>query len=433
MPIKNNIELRSDEVQEIIGTAPPKIILYGISSVFLIVFFLVVGSFFFKYPDIITSEITVIGENPSAEIKARASGKIMELFVEDSAFIIKGQHLAIIENTCNYNDLQRLKSDLDVFERNFQNLERFFREFTFSSSYSLGENQSAFASFIAETENYRNFLELDYQGKKIKAYQKQINANKKYINNLKKQFLLSQKDLELTKNQLKRDSALFKKEFLSQNDLEKSKSNYILKQRTLENSRSTISNSEIRITELEQLIIESEIQKSDEKRNFEINITELYENLRAQIRKWEQEYLLISPLDGIITFNNFRNETQHVDIGETVFNIVPNEAFGLKGYAEVPLAGSGKIKVGQRVNIKFDDYPDTQFGMVRGTVESISLVQNDDFYTVKVKLPDSLYTNYNMSLVFKQNMSGTAEILTDELPLAARIINPVKSLFYEKF
>ena len=97
------------------------------------------------------------------------------------------------------------------------------------------------------------------------------------------------------------------------------------------------------------------------------------------------------------------------------------------------MSGSGKIKAGHAVNIKFDDFPDTQFGMVRGTVESISLVQSDEFYIVRVNLPDSLHTNYKKTLPFKQNMTGSAEILTDELPLAARIINPIKSLFYEKF
>ena len=44
-----------------------------------------------------------------------------------------------------------------------------------------------------------------------------------------------------------------------------------------------------------------------------------------------------------------------------------------------------------------------------------------------------LNTNYKKTLHFKQNMTGTADIITEELPLAARIINPIKSLFYERF
>ena len=129
----------------------------------------------------------------------------------------------------------------------------------------------------------------------------------------------------------------------------------------------------------------------------------------------------------------FHTINQNVTIGETIFTIVPHKTSRLVGYAEVPLSGSGKIKTGHKVNIKFDDFPDTQFGMVRGIVESISLVQSDEFYTVKISLPDSLETNYKKTLPFKQNMKGNAEIMTDELPLIARIVDPIKSLFYEKF
>ncbi len=143
--------------------------------------------------------------------------------------------------------------------------------------------------------------------------------------------------------------------------------------------------------------------------------------------------MLKSPIDGIVTFINFQNKNQNVSIGETVFTIVPEQSSKLVGYAEVPLSGSGKVKEGQNVNIKFDDFPHTQFGMVKAKIENISLVQSNEFYIVTLSFPDSLNTNYKKTLHFKQNMTGTADIITEELPLAARIINPIKSLFYERF
>ncbi|NPA45168.1 MAG: hemolysin D, partial [Chlorobi bacterium] len=57
----NNIEIRSEEVEEIIGTPPAKIVRIGITVIFLIITFLLIGSFFFKYPDIITARILVKG------------------------------------------------------------------------------------------------------------------------------------------------------------------------------------------------------------------------------------------------------------------------------------------------------------------------------------------------------------------------------------
>ena len=108
-----NIEIRSEEVQEIIGTPPAKIVRVGITSIFIIVMILFIGSFFFKYPDIIDARITVLGENRSAEIKARTTGKITGLFVQDKQKVGINETIAILENTCNYNDLLKLKKEMD--------------------------------------------------------------------------------------------------------------------------------------------------------------------------------------------------------------------------------------------------------------------------------------------------------------------------------
>ena len=232
---------------------------------------------------------------------------------------------------------------------------------------------------------------------------------------------------------MKRDSGLYVKEFLSISDFEKSKSNVIQKNNTYESYRSSLSTTEIRIADLEQNILETELQKINQKRDFETKITETIANLKAQIKLWEQNYLLKSPVNGIITFINYQNVNQNVTVGETVFTIVPEQTSKLIGYAEIPLSGSGKVKPGQNVNVKFDDFPYTQFGMVRAKIDAISLVQSNEFYIATLSFPDSLKTNYKKELHFKQNMKGNADIITEELPLAARIINPIKSLFYENF
>lgn len=51
----NNIELRSEEVQEILGEVPAWILRRGITLTAIIVVVILLGSAFFKYPDVITS------------------------------------------------------------------------------------------------------------------------------------------------------------------------------------------------------------------------------------------------------------------------------------------------------------------------------------------------------------------------------------------
>ena len=58
-----HIELRSEEVQEILGHVPPGVIRWGISVISAIVILLLVASWFIKYPEII------INKNKKVEIK----------------------------------------------------------------------------------------------------------------------------------------------------------------------------------------------------------------------------------------------------------------------------------------------------------------------------------------------------------------------------
>ena len=94
----------------------------------------------------------------------------------------------------------------------------------------------------------------------------------------------------------------------------------------------------------------------------------------------------------------------------------------------MPVAGAGKVKIGQRVNIKLIDYPFREYGMVRGVVEAKSLVAEDEKYAVMIALPRGLKTNYGKDLVFNKKMNGLADIVTEDVSLFLRIVNPVRSL-----
>jgi len=73
-----------------------------------------------------------------------------------------------------------------------------------------------------------------------------------------------------------------------------------------------------------------------------------------------------------------------------------------------------------------------EYGMVKGIIKSISLVPNDENYLVEVELPEGLVTYYDISIPFNQEMTGRAEILTDDRRLIERIINPFKSIVSEQ-
>ncbi len=137
MDKEEKIELRSEEVQEILGTPPRWIVRWGITIILLVVIILFAGSYLFKYPDIITSRVTILSENPPVQIVANSSGKLDQLFIQNNQAVQQGDILGVIENTADYQDAYRIMAQLDSIRSWFNSPAR-FGAVTLSEEYSLG-------------------------------------------------------------------------------------------------------------------------------------------------------------------------------------------------------------------------------------------------------------------------------------------------------
>jgi len=141
----------------------------------------------------------------------------------------------------------------------------------------------------------------------------------------------------------------------------------------------------------------------------------------------------MSPIDGKITFTRYWVSNQNVPAGEEVFTIIPMSESRLIGKATLPIARSGKVKAGQKVNVRLDNFPDNEFGMLKGVVNHISLVPtvvgSSTYYVVEIELPEGLQTNYKKELPYLPNMLGIADIITEDLSLLERFVMPMKKIW----
>ena len=151
----------------------------------------------------------------------------------------------------------------------------------------------------------------------------------------------------------------------------------------------------------------------------------------ASIESWEQTFLLVSPIEGTVTFNTVWTNHQFVTAGDKVFAVVPKQQGAFIGKIQSPAEFSGKIRTGQRVNIKLSGFPYMEYGTLQGTVEAISLMPEGNNYTVDIALPRELTTNTGKILNFTGELSGQAEIVTDDRSLFERILSPLKYLLRE--
>ena len=425
-----DFEIRSDEVREIMGQTPRWITRWGITLILGICLLLLFGSWFFKYPDILESKITITTEHPPASIVAHSNGIIDTLFVSDKEKVTTNQVIAIIENPAIYDDIKKLKQLLDTFSIVVLNLDK-APKIQLQNNLSLGTIQPNYASFIKHYNDYLHFNELDYHQKKIASLQEEIKKHNLYYSQLYRQSKILKKEFKLSSRQYSRDSTLYATEYISLADFEKTETQHLQKQYAYEQALLNLSSTKITISKIEQQILDLELDFMEQKKQQQLNLMESWENLTAAVSVWEQTYVLKAPINGKVSFTKFWSENQKVNINEKIFTVVPDDPGEMIGKLDLPVNRSGKVKIGQNVNIMLANYPYLEYGIVNGKVRSISLVPEMDMYNLEVNLPQGLQTNYHKTLEFNQEMQGKAEILTDEMRLLVRIINPIK-LLWEK-
>lgn len=419
MPEKlEDINLRSEEVQDILTHVPHWMIRWGNIVFLCLLLMLLLLSWFVKYPDLITSKATITTQIPPQKEYAKTTGKLEAVLVKDNDIVTNNQPLAIIENTANYNDILLLKSIIDTIKIS-------------NTSFSFPINQMP-VLFLGDIESSYALFENSYiqytLNKQLQPFSNEAVANKISITELKRrlqslrgQKQISNKELEFKLKDLNRNKNLLEKGIISTQEYEQKQLAYEQAKRNHKNFESSISQLKEAISNANKTSKSTQINKTKEELLLLKNVFQAFNKLKVAIRNWEQRYLLKSAINGNVSFLNVWSKNQTVTQGDLVFTVIPNANSAFIAKLKTPAQNSGKIKLGQRVNIKLENYPDTEFGMLSGSVKSISLIPNEEgLYLVDVILPKTLKTTYNKHIEFKHEMRGVAEIITEDLRLIER-------------
>lgn len=421
------IELRSEEVQDILTKVPHWMIRWGTVLIFVIIFMLFFVSWFIKYPDVVTTQIVITTNIPPEKIVSKSSGRIEAILVKDKSIVSANSTLAIIENTANYKDVFLLKKIVDDYNVNDAN-----KTFPFAllKNAQLGEIESAFAVFQkdyqAEQLN-KNLQPFEVENRAQNSEKIQI---KERLEILQQQKVINESELQLQKNEIARFETLFNKGIISAQEMEAKKLSYLQAQKSYKSLLTSISQLRSSLIDNSKLSQNSQISGTKEEVTLGRNMAQSFYQLKKVIKDWELAYALKSSVSGVVTFLQVWTENQTINVGDNVFSIIPNTKNGFVGKVKAPALNSGKIKVGQVVNIRLANFPDREFGVLKGKIKNISLVPDKDGnLLLDVALPNGLQTSYKKQIVFQQEMKGTAEIVTEDLRLIERILYQFKSIF----
>ena len=208
-------------------------------------------------------------------------------------------------------------------------------------------------------------------------------------------------------------------------ELKKIESRMLAKELPLKQTESSIINNETLINAKKGELLEIKKNLTDKS----LTLIQTLNVLRNNIRAWENLYLLTAPQSGYVSFASVIQENIQINTNQPIFKIGDNaqEIFGI---VQISQFSSGKVKVGQVVNVKFSGYPFQEYGMVQGKIISISdISSSDSTFFAKISLPQDLSTNYGKKINFRNGMSALAEIVTEDNRLIERYVYQMRKIF----
>ena len=413
--------LYSDPVREIMGKPPRRILRWGTTIMFLVFVLFIFFAWLIRYPDTIPAPVEITTTNPPVTLVTKITGHINSLFVKEREKVNAGQLVALMETTASMKEIELLKQTIDTIKTPETLSSRLLPAFS-----ELGELQGFYGTFLKNLSDLNNYMINDFYGSKIASLADEINGIQEFISRLSIKEKLYSENQRLEAKKYSRDSSLYASKVIAESGLENSHQSLLRVSMELQQARLDHSSKTIELSEKRQQLQDYRITRIDEKEKLVSVLHETFLNLKAQINLWENTYLLISPIEGIVSFTKFWSANQSVVKDEPVVSIVPIDAGKFLGRINLKMERSGKVKTGMVVNIKLSGYPYMEYGMVRGIVKSKSLVPAEDAYVIEIELPNGLTTLYGKTLDFTQNMQGTAEIITENIRLIQKIVNPFR-------
>lgn len=424
MEAKDFVELRSEEVQEILGTPPGWLVRWGTFLVLAGFCVLVSVAWFLRYPDVVEAAVEITTATPPAEVVARTDGRIAALFVSDTSNVRQNDLLGVLQSTANYRDVILLDSCVAAWRG--LKIED-FKLLHIPDSMNLGELQVDYANFTRMLSDYQFGSD-----RGSASYESSVSSIQLQINQLEQSIQFEQKALVRTKDQLKVAEDLYEKQkdlyeqgITSRVDFEKERTKLADLERQRDQYEDNVLQKRREIISLKSTMNKESFGRQESTTSASTLLINSLNLMNTSLDRWKQTYLLTAPIDGKVALNGLTLQ-QFVHLGEQVMTIVPMASGIIIGRAKLPIAGSGKVHEDQRVLIKLDNYPYREFGAITGKVFSKSLVPKDKEYSIMIALPNTpnkkLRTSLGKEIDFAQQLQGKAEIITEDKGFLQRIV-----------
>jgi hypothetical protein len=422
MPERRDLQ-RSEDVQEILGTPPSWITRVGTLFCLVALVALFWAAVSIEYPDIVEARMKLSSVDPPRKLKSPKDITVTRIMVASEDTVETTSVLMEFRNPAKLEDVLTLEERmLLVDEKNDSSL----LAFDPPSDLILGSLQETFYDFREKQEAFRLAIAGGVGGLSNNQLQRRINQERNAIRFEREQKDNLEAQLNLARERFIREQNLKDRDLSTAERVRERQEDVLRYERMVQSATSSINN---RMSEINLLRREMENYRSGRETTAAQAVEymrQAYSLLQQRLSEWKQENLLLSNINGIVVLPPDLRDQQLVLRGTLLATILPLNPLGILGRIDLPVRGSGKVKVGQRVIVKFDNFPFQEFGAVIGEVTQKSRVveerEGKNVIPIEVSFPDRLLTTTGVRLEAGADMVGTAEIVTEEKRLIEWII-----------
>jgi HlyD family secretion protein len=379
--------IHSEEMNEIIGRPPGRLIKYGTACFFAIIFIFIAVSWIIEYPDTVKGPCVLSATNISRPVVSKINGRLAALFVSEGQVVEENQVLGIIQNTADYPEVMRLAETTQQLRQYAQKEQWDKIEISPIEYNNIGELQSSFSAFYTAYIQMRLFA----LGGTYTERENRLNAGANY--SFKK----------IVRN---------RGEFVQRNNKQLSKTVF------LKGDSLSMSGESQRVS-FEKLELDK--QYFEVRADFMLSLDRMIDD----VEMWKQKYFLIAPIKGTVIFTAIMRKNQDLFSGEELLYIEPKIS---SCYARILVSQNNfvKLMLRQPVVIHLQSYPFQEYGSLQGNISYISRAPNGDKqYTVDVDLTQGLVTNTGYKINFSTGLNADAEIITKKTRLLYKVFNKV--------
>lgn len=415
-------ELKSEPMNEMLSKPPSWIVRSGNSLFFFIILLVLSLSWIIEYSDEIKGEVTVTTKQPPIEIVNQSYAQLIAINVKTEQKVKKGQLLIQFDNKANKKDIEFISSylsNLTIEENKLLPTE--------NKTLQLGAFQDAWINLQTKLIEWNTNLSSNLFNEQINTIQREITYRQRLQTISSRKIKLSESEYNLIAEDLKSSEKLLEQNAISKQNLNQDKRNETQAMQGVQSQKEQYVQNLIQLNSLKSQLLSLKIESQAKQRELKSQIELTLSNLKSQLYDWNKNAIWTAPCDGKIVFNKILQKDKFYKPNEASIVVVPNGSEYV-AFAKVKSAGAGKVKKGQKVFIELEDFPKNEFGMLEGFVSSITQIEKEGNYEVKVRLKNQLKTSYNKQIPLKAQLKGQVKIITKKKRLLERFFEKLIGL-----